>query len=655
MDVSSTHLSLPDRGHTSMSAHHSNAAADRRTVLKGAGLAAAATAATAFTPIGTLSGAEAAAILGVSAPSLPGGAKPYVKAFKNWAEDIVVDDLWTVDAQSPQHVVDLTNWAQENGWRLRAKGHMHTWCPITVAPGESKNTKVLLVNTREKLKDIKVKAGRTPSVTVGAGADMEHLLSVLAQHGYGIVHHPAPGDITVGGVLAIGGHGTAVPAKGEKRAPGQSFGSMSNLVLSMTAVVWDESAKKYALRTFQRNEKGIGPLLTHLGRSFVTEVTLQVGPEQKMRCESFLDISTEELLAPKGSRGKTVESLLDSAGRVELILFPGTQSPWTKVWSVAPRKPIFSRKVSKPFNYTFSDNVPKKIVDLARDISLGAETLTPAIGGAQFGIVATGLIATSTWDIWSSAKNLLLYVKPDTLRVTANGYAVLCARDNVQKVLNDFHKKFKRMLGEYEFRDSYPMNGPLEIRVVGLDDPSEVEMDGAEAAWLSPTRPAPDHPEWDCAVYFDVLTLPGTRNSEAFYRELEQWMYSHYKGDYARVRVEWSKGWAYSTTKAWGDNTVMTQVVPKSLSDGQPAGKRFSDAATLLDRYDPHRIFAAPFHDRLLPPTNGAPHVPAQAKPQAKPTPKPTAKPTAKPANPAPKPRPQPKPQSWTNWLFSWF
>jgi FAD/FMN-containing dehydrogenase len=49
---------------------------------------------------------------------------------------------------------------------------------------------------------------------------------------------PAPGDITVGGMLAINAHGSAIPGTGETRQPGQTYGSLSNPILSLTTVVW---------------------------------------------------------------------------------------------------------------------------------------------------------------------------------------------------------------------------------------------------------------------------------------------------------------------------------------------------------------------------------------------------------------------------------
>ena len=52
---------------------------------------------------------------------------------------------------------------------------------------------------------------------------------------------PAPGDITIGGALAIDAHGAALPANGETQVSGSTYGSLSNLVTSLTAVVWSSA------------------------------------------------------------------------------------------------------------------------------------------------------------------------------------------------------------------------------------------------------------------------------------------------------------------------------------------------------------------------------------------------------------------------------
>ena len=73
---------------------------------------------------------------------------------------------------------------------------------------------------------------------------------------------------------------------------------------------------------------------------------------------------------------------------------------------------------------------------------------------------------------------------------------------------------------------------------------------------LSAIRPRPDQPEWDTAIWLDILSLPGTPQANAFYHEFEAWLFDHFSGDYASLRVEWSKGWGYSppppgTSRRW--------------------------------------------------------------------------------------------------------
>jgi FAD/FMN-containing dehydrogenase len=171
----------------------------------------------------------------------------------------------------------------------------------------------------------------------------------------------------------------------------------------------------------------------------------------------------------------------------------------------------------------------------------------------------------------------------------------------VQRAINEFYVMYSAKLAAYQAQGKFPMNGPVEIRVTGLDRPSDVVgISGAPSPQLSALRPRPDHPEWDCAVWFDILTIPGTQYAEAFYREVEQWMYSNY-ASYATVRVEWSKGWGYSTTAAWADPTVIGTTVPDSLRSGQSVGDNFDTAKATLNQFDPARIFSSPLLDSLLP------------------------------------------------------
>ncbi|MDH6220928.1 FAD/FMN-containing dehydrogenase [Streptomyces pseudovenezuelae] len=527
-------------------------------------------------------------------PDFPAGVDLYRSAYRNWVGEITADGLWACAPSGPDQVVDVVNWAWRHGWTVRARGAAHGWSPLTITEATSADAPVLLLDTAPHLTCLALDS--PTAVRAGTGITLEVLLTYLEEHGLGVTAAPAPGDLTLGGALAIDAHGTAVPAEGERRTHGHTYGSLSNLVLSLTAVVWDEEAGAYVPRTYRRDEADCAALLTHLGRSLVTEVVLRVGANARLRCLSRTDIPAAELFAAPGSDGRTLASFLDESGRVEAIWFAFTEVPWLKVWSVSPTRPLTSRRVTSPYNYPFSDSVPTLVADLVgRMVSGAAWYLAPVLGNAQFDVAALGLVTTLSADIWGPSKNTLLYIRPTTLRVTANGYAVLTSRAQVQRVVAEFTSFYRERLKAYATQGRFPVNGSVEIRVTGLDDPADAELDGARAPLLSALRPSDAHPEWDTAVWLDVLTLPGTPHAAAFLRELEHFLLATYDGEHALTRVEWSKGWAYTDEAAWSDAEVLDTAVPASFGEST-----WGQAAGVLDRLDPHGVFGNAFLDRLL-------------------------------------------------------
>ena len=303
---------------------------------------------------------------------------------------------------------------------------------------------------------------------------MDSLTSTLAAAGYGFCAIPAPGDITVGGALAINAHGSAIPGTGETMLAGQTYGSLSNLILSLTAVVWDAASGQYALKTFQRPDPDIRAFLTHLGRAFVTSVTLQVAASQNLRCQSWVDISAADLFAPPASAGShSFASYATGAGRVEAIWFPFTDTPWLKVWTVSPSKPPLSVKVSSPYNYSFTNSVTSAENTFFDQVAAGDVSGTPVFEGTAMALVDTGLVFTGTWDVWGQWQDVLLYVKPTTVRIVEAGFAVITSRASIQQVVSDFYAQYTSRLNYYAGLGQYPMNGPVEIRVTGLDRPSD--------------------------------------------------------------------------------------------------------------------------------------------------------------------------------------
>jgi FAD/FMN-containing dehydrogenase len=533
-------------------------------------------------------------------PNFPASVSLYQQAYQNWAGMIVIDDVWTCAPASAGDVVTLANWALANGYRLRPKGMSHNWSPILL-PAGSTGAGYVLVDTTQHLTAVSVAAGSPATVTAQAGVTLDTLTTTLAAAGYGLCAIPAPGDITLGGALAINAHGSAIPGSGETPLSGQTYGSLSNLVLSLTAVVWSSAQRQYVLKTFQRGDPDIRAFLAHLGRAFVTQVTLQVAASQHLRCQSWVDISADDLFAPPASAGSnSLASYADGAGRVEAIWFPFTDTPWLKVWSIAPAKPAFSIAVSGAYNYSFTNSVTTAENTFFDEVATGDASGTPAFEAAAMALVDTGLVFTGTWDIWGQWHNVLRYVLPTTVRIVEAGFAVVTARSNIQRVVSDFYARYTSRLNYYAGLGQYPMNGPVEIRVTGLDQTADVLTAGAQSPILSSVRPRPDQPGWDTAVWLDMGTLPVTAGFSQFYADMEAWIWSHYSGSYATVRPEWSKAWGCTGSGPWTSTALLGAAIPAAVSAGQASGDGWSAAVAILAGYDPGAVFSSPFLDTLL-------------------------------------------------------
>jgi FAD/FMN-containing dehydrogenase len=530
-------------------------------------------------------------------PGFPANIPVYQQTYQNWSGALRADDVWTCAPSNAQDVVTLANWAAANGYRLRARGRMHGWSPLTITSDTGCASPVLLVDT-SSLASMSIPAAGV--VRVQTGAVMDDLLAYLESNGYGMTATPAPGDLSVGGVLAIDAHGTAVPGEGETPVAGDCYGSLSSRVLSLDAVVWDAGSSAYVLRSFQRGDSQCAALLAHLGRAFLTEVTLSVRANYHLRCVSDVTIPAAELFAPPATAGaRSFASYVQSSGRVEAIWFPFTENPWLKVWTLSPQAPPTSRPTATPYNYPFADTVPKPVAVLAGALVSGQWYLAPTFGQTQYDTAAAGLTATLSADLWGLSKNLLLYVKPTTLRMFANGYAVLARSADIQRVVSEFAAYFEQLLQSYAAAGNYPINGPVEIRVTRLDTAAASPVPGAAPPALSAIRERADHPQWDVAVWLDVLTLPTTPGLGAFYRDLEQFLFTNYSGSYAAVRPEWSKGWAFTSAGAWTDPTVIGTTIPATFNAGPDPS--WNSALSTLDALDPHRLYSNEFLDALAP------------------------------------------------------
>lgn len=526
--------------------------------------------------------------------------KYYSTDFLNWSKETSGKNILSCVPKNISELLKVINWAMDNSFKVRPLGIQHNWSRLTI-DNNGDNSDVVLVDMTKYFNAITItKNGDYGYVTAQTGIQMESLVTALQKKKLGFYSMPAPGDLTLGGVLAIGGHGTGIPSINEKLSVGGSWGTVSNNIIEMKAIVWDESVEQYVLKTFERSDPEISAFMVHVGRAFIYEVKLQVPRDRRLRCQSFVNVPATELFSLDSENTRTYSSYLDKCGRAEIIWFPFTTTPWLKIWTETPTYTTTSKPVHSPFNYPFSDNIPVQVSDLVKKINNGCPELTPALGKLMMNLVDIGLGATISGDLWGWSKDVLMYIKPDTLRVTANGYVIITKRENIQKVLNDYVTKYEDLVEKYKEANSYPMNGPVEIRVTGLDNPEDSNIINAVPAALSAARPVDAHPEWDVAIWLDNLTMPDTPDSLNFYNEMEEWVFSNYSGDYATVRVEWSKGWGYSSKDAWDNETVINDYIPNSLTNDITDGYDWNFARETLDKYDPFYLYSSPLTRKLF-------------------------------------------------------
>jgi hypothetical protein len=567
-----------------------------------------------------------------SPAGFPSGIEVHQVLFQNWDKSITVPEMWTCVPSTEADVVTVCNWAVGAKYQVRPRGIMHNWSPITIAANAVPGGNIMLVDTTKWLTAVHVDgpiAESPAQVWAQTGATMNDLMATLenadggegAAPGFSFAHIPAPGHITVGGALAINAHGTAI--RTDLDDLNVAYGSLSNQILAFTAVISDpEQPGTYVARDFHRGEGDDKAFLAHLGRAFLLNVTLQVCDNYNLRCQSLVDITAAALFAsPTASDPapyQSFASLLAYSGRVEVIWFPVFPAngvtppsyPWVKVWTLrVSEHPITSRVVDQPYNYPFSDNLPAFLTTLLDDVVTTVPSLTPEFcsASAAFTIDALqgGYGFEDSTDLWGPSKNTLLYVKDTTLLVTANGYAVQMRKADVQQAVADFTTKFTTMLEQFMSEGLYPINSPLEIRVTNLDDPSKIVSVGhtAQSPVISSLSLDPVAIEngWDVAVWFDVLTVQPAgdpQRANDFYAQLEAWVSDRFSTG-ARVMPEWSKGWGYTASGAWTDDSYM-QTIRQNFTTDRASDDNWEWEKATLAKYDSASLFHTPLLDQLF-------------------------------------------------------
>ena len=544
----------------------------------------------------------------LSPPAIPDGIPLSLTNHRNWSFDVDVPLLWIAKPRTAGDVVTLANWAKDHGYVLRARGMNHNWSPIVVTNGTDVCAdRVLLVDTTGlagatsfKFRNGRPIAGFRAGTTVEAAtAFLETLNNFGASRapGYTFQNMTAPGQLTLGGVLAIGGHGCGVPSS----TPEPDLnGCLSNLVSSLTAVVTDPGDRydEYTLRKFDRAEVQTAAFLVHLGRAFITEVELQVIPNFYLQVASRYP-TLDTLFCPPGPSlpADALASLLDEFGRVEVIWFCYTNQAWVKTWELKPFR--IPPQVSGPYNYPWANNIDPLTNGALHWLLRGNPALAPSFGELQLGIAKHFSPEGSTMN--GTARDLLLFVNASTMRVTAFAYAIQMRRRDVQSAVNTWYELYRDLVERYRSNGKYPWNSAVELRFTTTDMNSDLAVPRASAPALSAARSVrPLDPALDTVMWVSVLTVTGTPDSNQFFAELEERMAAVWARPGNNVmRPEWAKGWAYTADGGpWTNESILTQQIPSHYNQPTPA---FEQARQTLAAYDRFHIYTNSFLDTFLP------------------------------------------------------
>ena len=171
----------------------------------------------------------------------------------------------------------------------------------------------------------------------------------------------------------------------------------------------------------------------------------------------------------------------------------------------------------------------------------------------------------------------------------------------MQKVINDFYVKYLGQVEQYQSQGRYPMNGPVEIRVQALTTSKMPKS--TERLLLNSQRFGRVLTDRNGMPRFGWISYP-SRVLPSPISSIAKWSSGcspNYSGNYADVRVKWSKGWGYTIDAPWTSQTTIKRRIPESLTTGQATEKGFASAVDQLNQLDPFRIYSSPLLDAVFP------------------------------------------------------
>ena len=163
---------------------------------------------------------------------------------------------------------------------------------------------------------------------VSPGSSMLDFSEGLAAQEFYLCVPTAPGILSVGGVVAIAGHGSGVPsaASDSLNIPHYAFSTVSNQLVWMDVIAYNSTSGQYELKRVARNDttsEEWSAMACSLGKCFSVRMAFLVYPLQNARIlqiNHFINSGT--LLGADGTAPGSLQYLAQNYGGFEPIQFP---------------------------------------------------------------------------------------------------------------------------------------------------------------------------------------------------------------------------------------------------------------------------------------------------------------------------------------------
>ncbi len=427
----------------------------------------------------------------------------------------------------------------------------------------------------------------TRDACVVGGASLEAIRATRRRHG-GV-------GVLAGEILAACPRDRApglLRRPGRRSTPGQSFGSLSNLVTRDDRGGVGRRCRPLRVARLHPCGSGdhgtahaSGPQLRHLGHPAGRANT-------RLRCQSIMDIPWQEMFAPRDHR-PDVRAVRRGVGRVEAIWFRSPTAVAQDLVADAGEAAGVTRGL-RPLQLLLHRQPPEPLTDLLGQVAGGIQAATPAFGVGQLAAVQAGLALTDTDDLG-----------------LVQGRAVLSAAH---------HDAGHRRGGGGRHRSARTSSGSSTSSRPGTtagcargagEVPGQRALRGADVqgrrrceGWsgrsagppnLSAVRPRPDHPEWDTCIWMNVVTLPGTPGAAEYFARNGTLDGAALFGRLRDVPVRVGEGLGLHRSGGYRDDEWLGQTLPAAYTTGIPASGNFAAARASLNAHDPHRVFANSF------------------------------------------------------------